>query len=138
MQNIEVDKKRSLKRLAERNDKPNNYPIEESDLLFIEGCNLCGSSNTSRISELYLNRELNFFSTDACNECLYTFRSISPSFKWFEKRWEDIADGKLEVYNPLVEEIRERNYEKFLCYGIMLYGMILYFSRIKVILQNKI
>ena len=79
MRMLEIDKKRALIRLAERKEKVNNYPIEESDLLFIEDCNSCGSNDTSRITELYLNRELNFFSTDICNNCLYTFSEINPN-----------------------------------------------------------
>jgi len=115
MSGIKVDyaKERTIKRLAEKGDEISNFEIEQSDLLKVDGCNLCGSKETSLITELYLNKELNFFSTNVCNDCLYTFRSVFPSFKWFEKCWSKIATDKLEVFNPEIEKIRKERYQDY-------------------------
>ena len=110
---IEMEKarKRSIKCLEEKKEGFNTYPISESDLLKVDECNLCSSREISPIAEVHLDKGLNFFSTSTCNDCLYTFRSVSPSLEWFKKCWRKIATGTLEVFNPEVERIRKRRYE---------------------------
>lgn len=117
--NMKLDrsKNRSLSCLATKKEKHSTYPINEYDLLTVERCCLCNSRRISRLTEVYLESKLNFFSTSVCEDCLYTFRSISPSFKWFQKCWRKISSKKLEVFNPEMEEIRKRRYEKY--YGLL-------------------
>ena len=106
-------KQRTLNRLAAKQENFNTYPISESDLLILDHCNLCGSTNISLLTEVYLNYKLNFFTTGVCNDCLYTFRPISPSNLWFKKCWQQIFTNKLEVFNPDVEKIRKCRYKKY-------------------------
>lgn len=111
--NMEIARKRTLDCLREKQESFNSYPINESDLLIVEKCAICNSNNISLLTEVYLESKLNFFSTSVCNNCLYTFRSISPSFEWFKKCWQYIATDELEVFNPEVEKIRERRYIEY-------------------------
>ena len=110
---IDKGKQRTLERLFEKGEKTKSYPIGENDLVRINDCRACGSKNISLITELYLKDSLNFFSTCSCNDCLYTFRSISPSFDWFKKCWKQIEDENLEVFNPSIEEIRKKRYGEY-------------------------
>ena len=57
---------------------------------------------------------MNFCATSVCDDCLYTFRSISPSRDWFQARWKQISTKELEVFNPEVEEIRKRRYQQYI------------------------
>lgn len=93
------------------------YPINESDLHRWEHCPLCESTETQRICEVYLNKDMLFFSTDICKKCMHIFRGISPNTKWFVDRWHQIATGELQVYNPPLEEKRKIRYEMY--YGIL-------------------
>jgi SAM-dependent methyltransferase len=65
------------------------------------------------LSEVYLEGELNFHATSICSDCLFSFRSISPSLDWFKKCWSTIATGDLEVFNPEVETVRRRRYSDY-------------------------
>jgi len=111
--NLDKFKHRALSCLAAKKEEPRTYPISKSDLLTVGKCSLCNSSRISLLAEVYLESKLNFFSTSVCNDCLYTFRDISPSFKWFQKCWKRIHTKKLEVPNPEMEEIRKRRYEEY-------------------------
>lgn len=106
-------KNRSLSCLATKQEKHGTYPIKKYDLLTAEMCCLCNSRSISRLTEVYIESKLNIFSTSVCDDCLYTFRSISPSYKWFQKCWRKISTKKLNVFNPEMEEIRKRRYEKY-------------------------
>ncbi len=110
---VDVFKKNALLCLAEKREKKRTYPITRTDLILVTRCPLCGGMDTTRLSEVYLNKKLNFFSTDACNQCLFTFRSISLKFSWFERCWKKIYTGKLEVFNPDLEKFRKKRYESF-------------------------
>jgi 2-polyprenyl-3-methyl-5-hydroxy-6-metoxy-1,4-benzoquinol methylase len=110
---IDKGKLRTLKRLKEKEDIIQAFPIEETDLMTLDHCGLCDSDEISPISEVSLKSGLTFFSTAACNNCLYTFRTVSPSLDWFKKCWAKIADGKLEVFNPEMEEVRKERYEAY-------------------------
>lgn len=113
--NIGLDKfkTRALQCLEARNEAPRLYPIEEGDLAYVADCVICGSKSISTLTEVYLASRLKFFSTNVCHDCLYTFRSVSPSYQWFKKCWAMIATKKLEIFNPEIEEIRRERYEKY-------------------------
>lgn len=96
-----------------KKEERNFYAIDASDLLRVEGCALCGSNSITGLTEVYLAGRLNFFSTSVCNDCLYTFRSISPSHQWFRKCWAKISTKRLEVFNPEVEELRKERYGRY-------------------------
>jgi SAM-dependent methyltransferase len=110
---LDHHKTRTLARVAMKAEGHRIYPINEPDLLMVSRCSLCGSSSLSPLTEVYLEGTLNFCSTSACNDCLHTFRTISPSRQWFQQRWKQISTKKLEVFNPDVEDIRKRRYEKY-------------------------
>lgn len=112
--NIDVCKRNTLKRLAEKKDKITIYPIKSSDLMFVKKCPICRSGRFSSISRVYLQSKLVFQETSSCHDCLFTFRTISPKLTWFKKCWKKIYNGKLEVFNPDVEELRKRRYEEYL------------------------
>lgn len=106
-------KRRTLARLATKGEGHNVYPIEVSDLFQVERCGLCGSGRISPLTEAYLESGLRFFSTSVCEECLYTFRPVSPSLQWFHRCWKAISTRKLEVFNPDIEAIRKQRYQKY-------------------------
>lgn len=112
--NIDIRKKSALKCLAEKKDKLRTYPIKSADLLFLKKCPLCQSGRLALISQVYLQAKLVFLETSACFHCLFTFRSVSPQLAWFKKCWKKIDNGKLEVFNPEVEELRKRRYQEYL------------------------
>ncbi len=99
--------------MDDKGEERNVYEVSESDLVKVDRCNLCNSKNVSLISEVFLEGRLNFLSTSVCNDCLFTFRSISPSFSWFKKCWRQIATNKLEVFNPEAEALRKSRYEYY-------------------------
>lgn len=109
---LDNSKKRMLRALAQTESKKNFYDIAESDLVKVEKCAVCGLEHTALISEVFLHG-LNFFSTAACRNCLYTFRPVSPGLGWFQKCWKKIATDKPEVFNPEVEEIRKKRYQNY-------------------------
>ena len=106
-------KERTLRHLESKGEPRGLYPISRSDLMYMEKCILCGSLSIAPLTEAYLQSQLNFFSTSACVKCLYTFRTISPSYSWFKKCWRMISTKRLEVFNPAVEAIRKQRYEKY-------------------------
>jgi len=101
-----------LQALSKSESRKNFYDINESDLVKIDSCVLCGSKNITLISEVFLGG-LKFFSTATCNDCLYTFRPVSPKLEWFQKCWKQIETDKPEVFNPDVEEIRKKRYQNY-------------------------
>ena len=110
---LDTFKQRTLAQLAHSQEEHNFYPIGPSDLMFVQSCALCGSQNMSLLIEVRLETGLNFFATSVCNDCIYTFRTISPAVGWFKKCWKAIATQELKVFNPQVEEIRRRRYEDY-------------------------
>lgn len=109
---LDIFKKRTLGCLEEKGEIQRTYPISKSDLTYINKCSVCGSGNNSIVAEVYL-KKLNFFTTSVCNECLFTFRSISPSLQWFQKCWGKIKTNELTVFNPEMEIIRKKRYERY-------------------------
>lgn len=107
---------KSLSQLKNR-DEILYYSITQKDLFIWEACPLCDSKQTRRITEVYLQKKLLFFTTDICENCLHIFRAISPSSEWFMARWKQISTGELCVYNPALEEKRKIRYELY--YGIL-------------------
>lgn len=101
--------------LAQLKDKEEvfYYSITEKDLFFWTSCPLCQSENIKRISEVYLNKEFLFFTTDICQSCLHIFRAISPNLDWFSACWKRISTGELCVYNEALEEKRKNRYEMY-------------------------
>ena len=112
---FEVDqfKKRTLRHLHKKQEDPRIYPIHESDLVKICSCPICKSSDTTLLTELYFQCTFSFFSTNVCEKCVFTYRSVSPELTWFKKCWRAIATNKLEVFNQEVEKIREQRYLKY-------------------------
>ena len=110
---IDQFKQRTLTWLATRGEAHNTYPIDQSDLLTVGRCALCGSIDVTLVTEAYLESGLKFFTTSTCNQCLYTFRPTSPGLDWFRKCWMQISTKRLEVFNPDTEAIRKRRYEKY-------------------------
>jgi SAM-dependent methyltransferase len=127
---FDITKKRNLKRLREKdkNKEDNNYPISKSDLRYIYKCPLCGTNKASRISEVYLQTKLNFFSTDVCRNCLFVYRSISPSYRWFQKCWKKIKAENPEPFNTETELFRKKYYKKY-------HTLIAKFSKEKTLLD---
>ncbi len=111
-QNLDFFKTRALNRLKEKHEPLRTYPIEENDLVKIEHCGICKTNDVTPIAEAYI-KDFNFFTTVTCNRCLYTYRSVSPSYAWFRKCWKAISTKKLEVFNPEMEEIRKTRYAKY-------------------------
>lgn len=107
------------KSLAQLNNRDEifYYDITKKDLFIWSACPLCDSKETRRIAEVYLKKELLFFTTDICEKCFHIFRGISPSAEWFMARWKQIATGELCVYNPALEEKRKIRYELY--YGLL-------------------
>lgn len=112
--NIDIFKRKTLKRLAEKKSKIKIYPIKSSDLMSIKKCPVCQSDRLSLISQVYLQSKLVFLETSSCSDCLFTFRTISPKLAWFKKCWKKIYNGKMEVFNPDIEELRKRRYQEYL------------------------
>ena len=111
--NIDMHKRNALKCL-ENKKRLKNYPIKHSDLMFVKKCPICNSNQLSTISQVYLRSKLVFLETSSCNNCLFTFRTVSPGLAWFKKCWKKIYNGKLEVFNPYIEELRKRLYQGYL------------------------
>ena len=107
---VDFFKNRTLSQLSKKNEGFYNYPINSDDLIKIDFCCLCGSNEVIILTEVYLNKQLKFNSTSTCNKCLFTYRSVSPSLKWFQKCWNIIANQKLEVFGSDIELTRERRY----------------------------
>src|SRR3990167_459673 len=108
-------KKRSLDLLNAKNEEWKTYPITRDDLLWPprRSCPICDSDNTSILAEAYLPDGLMFFSTAVCCECLYIFRSISPSHSWFRKCWHTIAEDEPQIFNPEMEAFRAVRYAQY-------------------------
>lgn len=98
--------------LEVKQEKFRTYPILSSDLIILPCCSLCGSEDFSVLTEVYLESELNFFSTSVCHNCLHVFRSIYPSIEWFKKCWRKIATDNRKP-NPAVENLRGARYEGY-------------------------
>jgi SAM-dependent methyltransferase len=105
---------RTLAKLAEKHEPRREYSISEGDLVAVERCAVCGSVDTAPVARVYLNRRLMFFETSVCAACLYTFRSLSPSYRWFRERWREISTGSPEVFNSDIEDLRRRRYKTYL------------------------
>ncbi|MDO8495034.1 MAG: class I SAM-dependent methyltransferase [bacterium] len=110
---LDEQKKSTLKKLKEKKENPRVYEIEKNDLLIISRCPVCLSKDLRLLTEVYINGQLNFFSTVTCVSCLFTFRSVSPGLKWFKKCWQIIETAVPEVFNPEVELDRIARYEKY-------------------------
>ena len=110
---LDLFKERALSCLALKGDEPGKYPIHRTDLVYTKKCAVCGSGSTSVLTEVYLADRLNFLTTEVCNDCLFVFRSVSPSLRWFKKCWKKIKTEAVEVFNPEIEAIRKIRYEKY-------------------------
>lgn len=110
---LDTFKRRTLDWLKAREERPRSYPIEEADLITVSACVLCGSTSTSTLTDVYLEEGLKICSTNVCHGCLYTFRSLSPSYGWFRKCWRMISTKRLEVFNPSVETLRDARYAQY-------------------------
>lgn len=99
--------------MGEKEEKKRGYPIEKGDLLKIKKCPLCGSGKISPMAKVYLKSGFNFFSTGACRNCLFVFRTVSPSLKWFRKCWRKIKSDRLEVFSHEVEKTRLDRYREY-------------------------
>lgn len=111
-------KKRSLDLLRERGEGPRIYPIAITDLIggpIAKRCPICQERNVYRISEVDLISDpaIKFFSTAVCPYCLYVFRPISPSYLWFKKCWDIIAEEDPKIFNPAMEKFRESRYGEY-------------------------
>lgn len=106
-------KQRSFERLDARGEKRRVYALQVGDLLSVEHCVLCGSRRATCLTEAYLEGTLKFFSTSACNDCLYIYRPASPSYQWFKKCWKQISTEEPEVFNPELEEMRKARYTRY-------------------------
>ena len=90
------------------------YPIRAEDLIFTDACPVCGKTETVTLVEVSLPSGLVFHSTAVCRSCLLAFRSVSPSYHWFQRCWAQIATGSLEVFNPDLETERRNRYLGYL------------------------
>jgi 2-polyprenyl-3-methyl-5-hydroxy-6-metoxy-1,4-benzoquinol methylase len=91
-----------------------HYPIHNEDLISIKACPLCNDLRIIPIAEVRLKNKLIFFSTGACQNCGFVFRTISPSYTWFQGCWRQIKTDSLEPFNPAIEKIREHRYGRYL------------------------
>jgi len=104
----------TLKRLQALGEENKSYEIDRDDLYFIDECMLCNSYETTLVTDVKYKNTFSFFSTRICNNCLFTYRSISPSLSWFKKCWKKIVLDNVQVFNPEMENIRSNEYEKYL------------------------
>ncbi len=111
---VDKTKRIALAGLAKKNQKQQTYPIVKKDLLCIPRCPFCQSSRLKHLAEVSLISGLLFFRTSVCQNCVFVFRSISPSFAWFKKCWRMIDNGKLEVFNPEAEKYKKFRYQEYL------------------------
>ncbi len=102
----------TLEVLAQREPEELFYSVSAADLLKLPHCPVCMSENRLVISEVS-KEGLSFFETSTCNECAHVWRSISPGCRWFQQRWKQIATGKLEVFNPKLEQDRLGRYRQY-------------------------
>lgn len=110
---IDLFKERTLGCLALKDAGPGKYPINSLDLIHTKKCIVCGSSKSKILAEVYLKNKLNFLTTNVCSDCLFVFRSVSPSLKWFKKCWKKIKNKQPEIFNPEIEAIRKIRYERY-------------------------
>lgn len=110
---LDFFKKRTLRCLATKDQAQQIYPITSTDLIHIKKCAVCSSSKTRIVAEVYLKEKLNFFTTCICNNCLFTFRSISPALRWFKKCWKKVKSKEVAVFNPELEVIRKKRYQEY-------------------------
>ncbi len=103
----------TLAKLVARDPTTPDYPVTPEDLAHRTNCPVCGSTRCSQISEVYLDRRLRFFATAACDDCLFVYRNVFPSFRWFKARWKQIASGRLEVFNADLEAVRGSRYREY-------------------------
>lgn len=94
-------------------EKVRSYPISNKDIIEVKKCPICGNSKIIRITELYYQKNLLFFTTDVCNICMFVFRGISPSYRWFQKCWNIIKEKNPKPFNPGMEILRKRRYLKY-------------------------
>lgn len=121
---IDHQKQSALKQIRIKNQKCVSHPISSTDLSSIKHCPLCKSLETVVISEVSI-KKLIFFATSTCSNCLFTYRSIYPSLRWFQRAWNrvnrEIYKNSLSVFNPEGERLRQERYqeyyEKLVCLG---------------------
>lgn len=111
---VDISKRLALAGLAAKKQEQQTYPIAKKDLLYISRCPFCQSSRLKHLTEVSLTSGLLFFRTSICKDCVFVFRSISPSFSWFKKCWKMIDTGKLEVFNPVAEKYKKLRYKEYL------------------------
>jgi len=109
---LDTFKRRTLRQME--NVQTPYYPICVKDLISIKVCPLCRNSHIVPIAQVYLKDRFTFFSTGVCQSCGFVFRTISPSYAWFQKRWRQIRTDSLEPFNPAIEKIRRRRYMQYL------------------------
>lgn len=54
------------------------FPIGENDVETVGQCNVCGSVDIDRISDVSTESGLTFYSTDVCNGCAHVYRDTRP------------------------------------------------------------
>ena len=111
---LDTFKHRTLQRMEKIQLKIPHYPIQDKDLINIKTCPLCNNNHIVLIARVCLKSGFNFFSTNACQNCGFVFRTISPSYAWFQKCWQEIKTDSLEPFNPAIEKIRKRRYTQYL------------------------
>src|SRR3989338_4697806 len=107
---LDIFKRRTLQRIENIQLEIPHYPIHAKDLINVNACPLCHNPHIIPITQVCLKSGLNFFSTGACQNCGFVFRTISPVYTWFQKRWRQIKTDSLEPFNPAIEKIRKRRY----------------------------
>lgn len=93
--------------------------IEDSDLEIITSCPICSfndkdaGGNLTCISQVYLNKKLNFCETSYCNTCSFLFRTRRPSIEWFYKYWGEEDKIKKSSGNEHSQYIEKRRYKRY-------------------------
>lgn len=111
---LDTTKRLAMAGLAAKKQKQQTYPIIKKDLLYISRCPFCQSSRLKHLTEVSLASGLLFFRTSVCLNCVFVFRSVSPSFDWFKKCWKTIDVGRIEVFNPNAEKYKQLRYKEYL------------------------
>lgn len=111
--NLLLDKLRTIEVLKQNDNSNLNYEIYEDDLILVEKCSVCECKDYRVLAEVYYKDNLKFNSLVSCSDCLFVYRRISPSLKWFQKCWKKIASDNPTVFNKEIETIRVKRYEKY-------------------------
>ena len=111
---VSAFKDAALERLRQKGETENHYPIEPADLTSLTKCPICNSADLAPVASVQLADGLEFFNTCVCSNCLFTFRRLFPSYRWFQSCWSRIATGNVDVFNHDLEELRRKRYQDYL------------------------